>query len=305
MEELVGNVTGAVKGRIEKLEWMSDDTKAKAVEKWKAFLPKVGYPEAGKWREWDGLHLQAGSYYEDVKAARAFNRAYGLSQVGKPTDRKEWSMTPQTVNAYYSPSTNTINFPAAILQPPFFYAEGDDPINYGAIGAVIGHEIFHGFDDQGSQFDGKGNNANWWTKEDRERFNARTDKLVAQFDAYTPVASRPDVKVNGRLTLGENIGDLGGLYAAYDAMKKATAGKPDPMIDGFTRDQRFFLSFARVWSSQARDEFLINLVKSNPHAPEQFRAIAAPSNMTEFANAFSCKSGDAMVRDGDKQVKIW
>jgi len=305
MQELVANVTGAVKGRVEKLEWMSDETKAKAIEKWQAFLPKIAYPEADKWRSWNGLQLQAGNYYADVRAAQAFNRAYGLSKVGKPTDRLEWGMTPQTVNAYYSPSTNTINFPAAILQPPFFYADGDDPINYGAIGAVIGHEIFHGFDDQGSQFDGKGNNANWWTKEDRERFNARADKLVAQFNEYVPVASRPDVKVNGRLTLGENIGDLGGLHVAYDAMVKATAGKPDPMIDGFTRDQRFFLSFARVWSSVARDEYQINKVKSDPHAPDQFRAIAAPSNMTEFAKAFSCKSGDAMVREGDRKVVIW
>ncbi|XHS79259.1 M13 family metallopeptidase [Burkholderiaceae bacterium UC74_6] len=305
MQELVTNVTGAVKGRIEKLDWMSDETKAKAIEKWQAFLPKIAYPDADKWRQWGGLEFKAGNYYGDVRAAQAFNRAYGLSKVGKATDRLEWGMTPQTVNAYYSPSTNTINFPAAILQPPFFYAEGDDPINYGAIGAVIGHEIFHGFDDQGSQFDGKGNNANWWTKEDRERFNARADKLVAQFNDYVPVASRPDVKVNGRLTLGENIGDLGGLYVAYDAMTKATAGKPDPMIDGFTRDQRFFLSFARVWSSVARDEYQINKVKSDPHAPDQFRAIAAPSNMTEFARAFSCKSGDAMVREGDKRVVIW
>ncbi|MBV8502994.1 MAG: M13 family metallopeptidase [Paucibacter sp.] len=303
MQELVTNVTGAVKGRIENLEWMSAETKAKAIDKWKAFLPKIGYPDT--WRDWSGLKIEAGNYYASARAAQAFNRAYGLSKLGKPTDRYDWGMTPQTVNAYYSSTTNTINFPAAILQPPFFYADGDDPINYGAIGAVIGHEIFHGFDDSGSQFDGQGNNANWWTKEDRERFNARANMLVAQFNEYVPVASRPEVKVNGRLTLGENIGDLGGLHVAYDAMVKATAGKPDPMIDGFTREQRFFLSFARVWRSQARDEYLVNLVKSDPHAPEQFRAIAAPSNMPEFAKAFSCKAGDAMVRADDKRVVIW
>ncbi len=303
MQELVSNVTGAVKGRIENLEWMSPETKAKAIEKWQTFLPKIGYPDT--WRDWSGLQVQPGNYYASAKAAQAFNRAYGLSKLSKPTDRYEWGMTPQTVNASYSSTTNTINFPAAILQPPFFYADGDDPVNYGAIGAVIGHEIFHGFDDSGSQFDGLGNNANWWTKEDRDRFNARTDKLVAQFDAYVPVASRPDVKVNGRLTLGENIGDLGGLYVAYDAMKKATAGKPDPMIDGYTRDQRFFLSFARVWRSQSRDEWVLNIVKSDPHAPEQFRALAAPSNMREFAKAFSCKAGDPMVRDDEKRVVIW
>ena len=303
MQELVKNVTDAVKGRIENLDWMSPETKAKAIEKWQTFLPKIGYPDT--WRDWSGLHVQSGNYYASAQAAQAFNRAYSLAKLGKPTDRYDWGMTPQTVNAYYSSTTNTINFPAAILQSPFFYADGDDPVNYGAIGAVIGHEIFHGFDDAGSQFDGQGNNANWWTKEDRERFNARADKLVAQFNDYQPVASRPDVKVNGRLTLGENIGDLGGLHVAYDAMKKATAGKPDPMIDGFTRDQRFFLSFARIWRSQARDAYVINLVKSNSHAPEQFRAIGAPSNMTEFAKAFSCKAGDPMVRGDDKRVVIW
>ena len=303
MQELVANVTEQVGARVEKLEWMSPETKVKAKEKWKAFFPKIGYPD--NWRDWNGLHIQAGNYYASAQAAQAFNSAYNRAKIGKPTDRLEWGMTPQTVNAYYQPTANTINFPAAILQPPFFYANGDDPINYGAIGAVIGHEIFHGFDDQGSQFDGQGNNANWWTAEDRERFNARTDRLVAQFNEYAPVPSRPDAKVNGRLTLGENIGDLGGLHVAYDAMEKATAGKPDPMIDGFTREQRFFLSFARVWSSQARDEYVINALKSDPHAPEQFRAIAAPSNMPEFAKAFSCKSGDPMVREGDRQVIIW
>ncbi|MET0519388.1 MAG: M13 family metallopeptidase [Burkholderiaceae bacterium] len=303
MEELVTNVRVALKARIESLAWMSPETKAKALEKWSTFLPKIGYPD--KWRDWSGLDVRANRYYADVRAARAFNERYDLAKIGKPTDRYEWSMTPQTVNAYYSPSTNTINFPAAILQPPFFYANGDDAINYGGIGAVIGHEASHGFDDQGSQFDGQGNNANWWTKDDRERFNARTDKLVQQFNAYAPIPSQPDQKVNGRLTLGENIADLGGLNVAYDALQKAEGKKADPMLDGFSRDQRFFLNWARVWRSNMRDQSMIVLIKSNPHAPEMFRAIAAPSNMPEFAKAFSCKAGDAMVRDGDKQVIIW
>jgi putative endopeptidase len=220
----------------------------------------------------------------------------------------EWFMTPQTVNAYYNPTDNTINFPAAILQPPFFYADGDDAINYGGIGAVIGHEASHGFDDQGSQFDGDGNNVNWWTKEDRAKFDARTQKLVDQFDAYTPLANHPDKHVNGRLTLGENIGDLGGLNAAYDALQMALAKNPKEAaekIDGYTQDQRFFLNWARVWRGSTREQRQLVLLNADPHSPTQFRAIGAPSNMPAFAQAFSCKAGDAMVRGGDTQVKIW
>jgi putative endopeptidase len=303
MQELVKNMQAALKTRIENLAWMSPETKAKALEKWSTFLPKIGYPDT--WRDWSGLKIVAGDYYGNLERAQAFNQAYDLAKIGKATDRYEWGMTPQTVNAYYSPNTNTINFPAAILQPPFFYANGDDAINYGGIGAVIGHEATHGFDDQGSQFDGAGNNANWWTAEDRERFNARTDKLVAQFNGYTPIPSQPEQHVNGRLTLGENIADLGGLNVALDAMHKAAEGKADPLLDGFTRDQRFFLNFARVWRSNTRDKTMIVQLKSDPHSPGQLRAIAAPSNMPAFANAFSCKAGDAMVRDGDKQVVIW
>ncbi|HEY4084014.1 MAG TPA: M13 family metallopeptidase [Burkholderiaceae bacterium] len=303
MEELVKNLHASLKTRIENLEWMTPETKTKALEKWSTFLPKIGYPD--KWRDWSGLKLSGHDYYANVKAARAFNERYDFDKVGKATDRYEWGMTPQTVNAYYSPTTNTINFPAAILQPPFFYANGDDAINYGGIGAVIGHEATHGFDDQGSQFDGSGNNANWWTKADRDSFNARTDKLVAQFNAYTPIASQPEQHVNGRLTLGENIADLGGINTALDALHKADAGKPDPMLDGFTRDQRFFLNFARIWRSSMRDKQAVVLIKSDPHSPESLRAIAAPSNMPAFAKAFSCKAGDAMVRDADKQVIIW
>ena len=302
-QELVDNVKDAMKARLEKLDWMGETTRAKALEKWATFLPKIGYPDT--WREWDGLKVVSDDYYANLRAAAAFNYRYHLDKIGKPTDRYEWSMTPQTVNAYYSSATNTINFPAAILQPPFFYADGDDAINYGGIGAVIGHEAGHGFDDKGSQFDGAGNNANWWTKEDREKFEARADKLVAQFDAYVPLANHPDQHVNGRLTLGENIGDLGGLAFAYDALQKASEGKPDPKIDGLTRDQRFFLNWARVWRSNIREQAQLVQLNTDPHSPARFRTIGAPSNMPAFAKAFDCKPGDAMVRDGDRQVKIW
>ena len=199
-QQLVDNVRNALKARIEGLDWMSDETKAKALEKWSTFLPKIGYPD--KWRGWDGLEIKPDGYFANLRAANAFNNRYDLDKIGKPTDRYEWNMTPQTVNAYYSSGTNTINFPAAILQPPFFYADGDDAINYGGIGAVIGHEAGHGFDDSGSQFDGAGNNVNWWTQQDRDRFEQRTAKLAAQFDAYVPLADHPDNHVNGKLTHG-------------------------------------------------------------------------------------------------------
>ena len=302
-QQLVDNVRNALKARIERLDWMSDETKAKALEKWSTFLPKIGYPD--KWRSWDGLAIRPNAWYANLHAASVFNNRYDLDKIGKATDRYEWSMTPQTVNAYYSSGTNTINFPAAILQPPFFYANGDDAINYGGIGAVIGHEAGHGFDDSGSQFDGAGNNANWWTAEDRARFEERTAKLGAQFDAYAPIASMPDKRVNGKLTMGENIGDLGGLNFAYDAMKAATAGTPDPMIDGLSRDQRFFLNWARVWRGSIRDEAQLVRLNSDSHSPAQFRAIGAPSNMPAFAAAFQCKAGDPMVRSEDQRVIIW
>ena len=302
-QQLVDNVRNALKARIENVDWMSPETKAKAIAKWQTFLPKIGYPDT--WRDWSGLQIKPDSHYANLRAARAFNQRYNLAKIGKATDRYEWSMTPQTVNAYYSPSTNTINFPAAILQPPFFYAKGDDAINYGGIGAVIGHEAGHGFDDQGSQFDGEGNNANWWTAEDRKLFEERANKLVAQADEYVPMAQYPDKHVNGRLTLGENIGDLGGLNMAYDAMVAATAGKPDPMLDGMSRDQRFFMSWAKVWSGNIRPENQLVRLNTDSHSPAGFRANGAPSNMPAFAKAYSCKAGDAMVRPDDKRVVIW
>jgi putative endopeptidase len=241
-------------------------------------------------------------------AAAKFNYEYDINKIGKPTDRKEWGMTPQTVNAYYNPTDNTINFPAAILQPPFFYANGDDAINYGGIGAVIGHESSHGFDDQGSQFDGKGNRANWWTPADKKQFDARTKLLVEQFDAYSPIKDKPDLHVNGKLTLGENIADLGGLNIAYEALQTALKNNPQEAatkIDGYTQDQRFFLGWARIWRGSIREKQAELYLNIDPHSPTPIRAIAAPSDMSAFAQAFQCKPTDPMVRSGDKQVKIW
>jgi len=304
--ELVDNVREALKQRIENLDWMSAETKAKAIDKWNKFLPKIGYPD--KWRDWSGLKITPDNYFANMESAQKFNYDYDIAKIGKPTDRQDWGMTPQTVNAYYNPTDNTINFPAAILQPPFFDAKGDDAINYGGIGAVIGHESSHGFDDQGSQFDGNGNLDNWWTPADKKQFDERTDKLVQQFDNYVPLADHPDLHVNGRLTLGENIADLGGLNIAYDALQTALEKNPaeaSGKIDGYTEDQRFFLNWARVWRGSIRDKAQMVYLNADPHSPMKFRAIGAPSNMPAFATAFQCKPGDDMVRPDDKRVKIW
>ncbi|HOV57189.1 MAG TPA: M13-type metalloendopeptidase [Rhodanobacteraceae bacterium] len=303
MNTLVQNLRLALKARLEHLEWMSEATRRQALAKWETFLPKVGYPDT--WRDWKGLALKPDDYYGNALAAAKFNHDWQLAKAGKPTDRQDWGMTPQTVNAYYRATDNTINFPAAILQPPFFDPQADDAVNYGGIGAVIGHEMMHGYDDKGSQFDAQGNNANWWTQDDREKFEARTALLGAQFDAYEPL---PGLHINGALTMGENIADLGGITIAYDALQLAQAAQPRAAarkIDGYTPAQRFFLNWARVWRGQSRPEALRVQIASNPHAPERYRAIAAPSNLPAFAAAFACKAGDTMVRAGDKQVKIW
>jgi putative endopeptidase len=305
-EVLVTNVRNALRARIEHLSWMSEATRQRALEKWAKFLPKIGYPD--HWRDWSGLRIAPDSYYANVVAAAKFNHRYNTDKIGKATDRLEWGMTPQTVNAYYDPSTNTINFPAAILQPPFFYANGDDAINYGGIGAVIGHESSHGFDDEGSQFDGDGNNENWWTQADRQRFDERTAKLVEQFDAYVPLPDHPDKHVNGRLTLGENIADLGGLNVAYDALQTALRDNPreaSEKIDGYTQDQRFFMNWARVWRGSIRERAQLVRLNTDPHSPAQFRADGAPSNMPAFTAAFACRPGDSMVRSGERRVSIW
>jgi len=301
MQELVGNLSEALKARLENLEWMSEETKAKALEKWAGFTPKIGYPD--KWRDWSGLNTSRDSYVGNLMATIEFNYKWNLSKIGQPVDRTEWQMSPQTVNAYYNPLQNEIVFPAAILQPPFFDPNADDALNYGGIGAVIGHEMIHGYDDQGSRFDAKGAFSNWWTDKDSEGFQARTAKLIAQFDAYESIDG---LHVNGKLTLGENIADLGGLAVAYDAMKRAQGEDfTDPMIDGFSQDQRFFMNWATVWRRNFKPEELKVRLQTDPHAPANFRAIGAPSNLPAFAQAFGCTEGDAMVRPEAEQVHIW
>ena len=300
MDALVKNLSASLKGRIENLDWMSAETKTKAMEKWASFTPKIGYPD--KWRDWAGLTTARDSYIGNVLAANEFNYKWNLSKVGKPVDKTEWGMSPQTVNAYYNPLQNEIVFPAAILQPPFFDPNASDEVNYGGIGAVIGHEMIHGYDDQGSRFGATGNFENWWTPADAKGFSGRTGLLVNQFNAYE---AAPGKKVNGKLTLGENIADLGGLATAYDAMKTATAGTPDPKTDGLTRDQRFFLNWATVWRRNFTPEELNVRLATDSHAPANFRAVGAPSNLPAFAAAFSCKDGSPMVRGKDSQVVIW
>ncbi|KAA2285823.1 M13 family metallopeptidase [Arenimonas fontis] len=301
MEQLVGNLREALRARIENLEWMGEETKARALEKWSTFTPKIGYPD--KWRDWSGLRIGRDSYAGNVMAAAAFNYRWNLDKIGKPVDRSEWGMSPQTVNAYYRATANEIVFPAAILQPPFFDPDADDALNYGGIGAVIGHEMLHGFDDQGSKFDAAGNMANWWTEEDRRRFEARADKLAEQFSGYEAL---PGLFVNGRLGLGENIADLGGVTVAYDAMKRAQGERfSDPMVEGFSQDQRFFMNWATVWRIAFTEAQLRQQLQVGPHSPGMFRAIGAPSNLPAFAEAFGCKEGDPMVRSGEQRVVIW
>jgi putative endopeptidase len=307
-EKLVSDIHEAFKRRIETLPWMSKATKTKALEKLMLFLPKIGYPDPDEWRDWTGLRIVPGNYFTNVEAARKFNYHYDIGKIGKKTDRREWPMTPQTINASYDPETNTITFPAAILQPPFFLASGDDAFNYGGIGAIIGHESTHGFDDQGSQFDGEGNRRNWWTKEDKAEFDARATVLVRQFDAYAPIEDEPNLHVNGHLTLGENIADLGGLNIAYDALQRALAANPElagEKIQGLTQDQRFFVSWGRKWRRSDRKKFAELMLSFDPHAPGHIRAIAAPSNMPQFAAAFQCTAGDKMVRPAAARVRIW
>ncbi len=303
METLVNNLRDALKARIEKLDWMSPETKAKAMEKWASFTPKIGYPD--KWRSWDGLSTDRDGYVQNVMASAKFNHDWMMGKIGKPVDRTEWGMTPQTVNAYYNPLMNEVVFPAAILQPPFFDPKADPALNYGGIGAVIGHEMLHGYDDQGSQFDAKGNFNNWWTDADMKGFKSRTDRLVKQFDDYVAIDG---LHVKGQLTLGENIADLGGLNVSWDAFQNAlkAAGKTgDDKVDGYTENQRFFLNWATVWRRNfTPDEAKVRL-NTDPHAPANFRAIGAPSNMPAFAQAFGCKAGDAMLRPDDKKVVIW
>jgi putative endopeptidase len=300
MVELVANLRKAFAVRINKLDWMSAETKEKALAKLNAFTPKIGYPD--KWKNYDGLEVSATEYYGNIRRAGAWGFQENLAQLGKPVDRSRWGMTPPTVNAYYSPVMNEIVFPAGILQFPFFAADADDAINYGGIGAVIGHEMSHGFDDSGSQYDKDGTLRNWWTKDDLAKFKARTELLGKQFDAYTV---QDTIHVNGKLTMGENIGDLGGLNMAYEAFKMTKQGKAAKKIDGFSPDQRFFLAWAQVWRGSSLPETEVQLVQTDSHSPAQYRTIGAPVNMDAWYTAFGVKAGDKLYKKPEDRIKIW
>ena len=299
--KMVDNLVSALRDRINGLDWMSQPTKVQAVAKLNAFLRKVAYPD--KWRDYSTLAIKPGSYYENQRAVGEWNSERSWARVGKAPARDEWSMTPPTVNASYSSSLNQIQFPAGILQPPFFDPNADDAVNYGALGAVIGHEMTHGFDDSGRQFDAQGDLRDWWTAEDAAKYKAAAQLVVDQFNGYTVVDSVSHV--NGRQTLGENIADLGGLTVAYYAMEKAIAGKPHAKIDGFTPEQRFFLGWAQVWRSLSRPEQALQALKSDAHSPNKWRVNGPLSNMPEFKSAFGCKEGDPMVRPESLRARIW
>lgn len=300
MEKLVANLLLAYKQSIDQLDWMTPATRRQAQAKLAKFTPKIGYPK--QWLDYRSLKIQRDDLAGNVRHAREFAHARMVDKLGKPIDRDEWLITPQTVNAYYNPGLNEIVFPAAILQPPFFNAAADDAVNYGGIGMVIGHEISHGFDDQGSQYDGDGNLRDWWTSEDRDRFNAKTKALVAQYNAFVPVPGYP---VNGELTLGENIADNSGLEIAHKAYRLSLGGKPAPVIDGLSGDQRFFYGFAQVWRSKTRDAAMVEQVKSDPHSPDEFRANGAVRNHPAFYPTFDVKPGDAMYLPPEQRVSIW
>ena len=299
--KMVDNLVSALRDRIGQLDWMSDPTKQQATAKLDAFLRKIAYPD--KWRDYSTLDIKAGSYFENQRAVAEWNAARNWARVGRAPDRSEWSMAPPTVNASYSSSLNQIQFPAGILQPPFFDPNADDAVNYGAIGAVIGHEMTHGFDDSGRQFDSKGILRDWWTPEDATKYKAAAQLVVDQFNGFTVVDDQSHV--NGRLTLGENIADLGGLTVAYFALQKAMANKPHTKIDGFTPEQRFFLAWAQIWRGLQRPEAELQNLKTNPHSPGKWRVNGPLANMPEFREAFACKEGDAMVRPENLRARIW
>jgi putative endopeptidase len=300
MDVLVANLINAYEKSIKELDWMSDATKEEALRKLSKFSPMIGYPD--EWRDYSALDIEANDLYGNVQRARLANHKRDIDRQGGEVDRGEWGMTPQTVNAYYSPALNQIVFPAAFLQPPFFHLDADEAINYGAIGSVIGHEIGHGFDDQGSTFDGDGKLRNWWTDEDRAEFERRTAKLVEQFDTYMPF---DDLAVNGQFTLGENIGDLGGITIALLAYQMSLDGEEAPVIDGYTGVQRVFLGYSQEWRRLYREESLRQRIATDPHAPSEFRANGAVRNVPEWYEAFDVKEGDALYLPPEERVKIW
>jgi predicted metalloendopeptidase len=300
MDALVANLLKAFDASIDELEWMGPETRKEAHDKVRNFTVKIGYPS--KWKDYSGLVTRPDDLLGNVLRAREVNVQRELAKVGKPVDKTEWGMTPQTVNAYYNPLANEIVFPAAILQPPFFDLQADDAVNYGGIGAVIGHEISHGFDDQGRKFDGKGVMRDWWTEQDNERFMKRAGALVQQYNAFSPI---PGMNINGELTLGENIGDLSGLAVAYKAYQLALAGKPAPVLDGFTGDQRFYIGWAQVWARNYREDELRKRLLTDPHSPSEYRANGIVRNMPSFAEAFDVKAGDKLHLPAEQQVRIW
>jgi putative endopeptidase len=299
MLKLVNNLKDALGERIRNLTWMGDTTKQKAQEKLAAIAVKIGYPD--KWRDYSDLNVSNDSYVTNALKSRSFDFNFMISKVNKPVDRTEWMMPPQEVNAYYNPSKNEIVFPAAILQPPFFYMNGDDAVNYGAIGVVIGHEMTHGFDDQGRQYDKFGNLEDWWTAEDAKKFNERTQVLVKQFNSFTLLDT---LKANGELTLGENIADLGGLNIAYTALQKVLTGNEKP-IDGFTPDQRFFLAYAHLWAQNIRDQEIVRRTREDVHSIGRFRVLGPLRNMPEFYQAFDVKEGQFMYLPQNERAVIW
>jgi len=300
MDALVANLRAAMGERLKTLAWMDDATRAQALKKLATFDPRVGYPST--WRDYSAFPVAKDTLFENVRNGQQFEWRRRVARLGQPVDRSEWRMNAQTVNASYSPTSNQITFPAAILQPPFFDPNADPAVNYGAIGAVIGHEIGHGFDDQGREFDETGKVRNWWSEETNKKFLAATERLAAQYNAYCPV---PNLCVNGKLTMGENLGDLGGLEMAYAAYKLSLKGQPAPVIDGFTGDQRFFLAFGQVWRSVMREDALRNLILTNPHAPGDARASIPIRNIDAWYAAFDVKPGDKSYVAPDQRVHIW
>ncbi len=305
MEMYIGYIKKAFKQQIDNLDWMSPETKVKAQEKLAKFSVKIAYPDT--WKDYSKLKLEGakdgGTYYKNLENITAWQYAKNLEKVGKPVDRKEWGMSPQTVNAYYSGSNNEIVFPAAILQPPFFNANADPAVNFGGIGAVIGHEISHGFDDSGSRYDGDGNLNNWWTDADRKNFDEKVAQLAAQYDTYEPVKGS---FVNGKFTSGENIGDLGGVAVAYTALQMYLKDHGNPgKISGLTQDQRFFMSWATVWRTKSTEKYMVNQVKTDPHSPGYFRAFGPLVNQDSFHNAFETKPGDQLYKAPEERIKIW
>jgi putative endopeptidase len=300
IDALIGKLIDAYRSSIDGLDWMSDATKAEARNKLSKLAVKIGYPS--KWKDYSKLTVARDDLVGNVLRSSQLGYQRSIDRLGKPVDREEWFTTPQTVNAYYNPTRNDVTFPAAILQPPFFDPQADDAVNYGGIGAVIGHEISHAFDDQGRKFDGTGNLRDWWTPQDVQRFTARTQALAAQYSAYEPL---PGEHINGELTLGENIADLSGLTVARRAYELSLGGRPAAVLDGFTGEQRFFLGFAQVWRGKMRDQDLRAQLLSDPHSPNEFRANGVVSNLPEYYAAFGVKPGDKLFRAPDQRVKIW